>query len=143
MITRSFVATFARSLTPVFVATSSIQVPLADANTSAAPSDSIWPARSPDEPKSNETVTPGFVVSKSAPIFVNAFVREDAAKTTSASRGAGVEPSPRLDEHAVTTRPTQTIGATRRLTRNPLERRVPGGYRIQADGDREKGYLHL
>jgi hypothetical protein len=39
-------------------------VPLADANTSAVPSDSICGARSPDDPKLNVTLVPVFAASK-------------------------------------------------------------------------------
>ena len=115
MITRSFVAKVTRSVTPVLVATSSIQAPLAEANTSAAPSDSIWVARSPDAPKSKVTVTPGSAASKSAPIFVKAFVSDDAAKTTSVRRPTGVGLEPPFEEQAVTTRPRLSSAATTRL----------------------------
>ena len=83
MMTSLFCTKSARPETPTLSLTSSMYVPLADANTSAVPSDSIEAARSPDDPKLNVTVVPGFAASKSEPICVNAAVREDAAKTVS------------------------------------------------------------
>ena len=81
MMTSLFCTKSARPETPTLSLTSSMYVPLADANTSAVPSDSIDAARSPDEPKLKVTVVPGFAASKSDPICVNAAVSEDAANT--------------------------------------------------------------
>ena len=67
MITSLFCTKSARPVTPTLSLTSSMYVPLAEANTSAVPSDSIEAARSPDDPKLNVTVVPAFAASKSVP----------------------------------------------------------------------------
>ena len=81
--TNRFCAKSTRPVTPTLSLTSSMYVPLAEAKTSAVPSDSIDAARSPDEPKLNVTVVPGFAASKSDPICVKAAVSDDAANTVS------------------------------------------------------------
>ena len=110
MMTRRLVAKGVRCDTPTFALTLSIQVLLALANTSAVPSDSICPANPSEGPKLNATVTPGCPDSKSAPIFVKAPVREDAANTMMVVVGWLV---PGCEEHAGATSTSQIIARKR------------------------------
>ena len=95
MITNSFVTKSVRPVMPAFPATSSIHVWLADANTSAPPSESICAARPSEGPKLNVTVTPGCAASKSAPSAVNPFVSEEPANTVS-SDACGEDSPPEI-----------------------------------------------
>ena len=81
--TSSFVTKSARPVTPVVSSTSSIQVWLADANTSAPPSDSIWAASPSEGPKLKVMAVPGWAVSKSTASASKAVVSEEPAKTVS------------------------------------------------------------
>ena len=89
--TSRFVAKSVLSVTPGSLATASIAVPLAEANTSAVPSLWICEARSVDDPKLKVTVIPGFAAAKSLPIRSKAAVSEDAANTVSAEDAAEPE----------------------------------------------------
>ena len=89
--TSSFVTKSARPVTPVLSSTSSIQVWLADANTSAPPSDSIWAARPSDGPKLKVMVVPGWAASKSAASASKAVVSEEPAKTVSSVASSALE----------------------------------------------------
>ena len=64
---------------------------LAAAKTSAGAPCTIWVARVALDPKLKVTLLPGFLASKSLPIWVNASVSEAAARTVMAPRLA--EPS--------------------------------------------------
>ena len=121
MTTSLFVTRFVRPVTPVVPSTSSIHVPLADAKTSAPPSDSICAARPSDGPKLNVTVTPGCAASKSAPIAVNPFVSEEPANTVSsvaAGEPSALGPTESL-EHPVSAITTPRIGINHRRNSKP------------------------
>jgi hypothetical protein len=119
-----FVAKVVPSETPTFVLTSSIHVALALANTSAVPSDSIWPASPSEGPKLKATVVPGWAVWKSAPIFVKAPVRDEAAKTVRVVSAAD-RPEPGADveleeEHAVVPSTSVRMRSDKRRTTDPF-----------------------
>src|SRR6266516_2112932 len=102
-------------MTPTFFATSSIQVELADAKTSAVPSDSICAARWSEGPKLKSTCTPGLPDWKSFAICVNAGESEDAAKIVSCV----VCPVVGDDEHPVRDATMQTATTLAFLTSLP------------------------